>query len=75
MREWNREHRRQPAWQLGDQRAFRRAFLRAEAAFLPRHVVDVFADELAEITRAKQAESPQRRAPRGRGEPRARVVS
>ncbi len=43
MKEWNREHRARRGWQFSERSTFRRAFLRAERAFLPRAVLSAFA--------------------------------
>jgi hypothetical protein len=61
--EWNREHRRRPAWRFDDRSAFRRAFLRGERAFLPRSALDVFFPVRGDGT---AVESVRRRAARRR---------
>ncbi len=43
MKEWNRRQRARRRWQFGDASAFRRTFLRAERAFLPRDVLEALA--------------------------------
>ena len=42
VKEWNHEQRARPGWQFSEPSAFRRAFLRAERAFLPRDVLNTF---------------------------------